>query len=181
MMETITDILASTDKTLILNFFIGITMLLIGHRVFWLFVGGMAYLYVFDKMTAVGIHPTDTIVAQSLFMGVLASLAAFFLQKFTLHFVGFFVGGVALITVMQSLGVEPSSYLFTFLAGALFGLIFFSYLFDWTMVLMSSWLGAAYLTNIITITTGKIQTPALFVLTVIGVLFQGFQLYRSKK
>ena len=156
-------------------------MLLIGHRIFWLFVGGMVYLYISEKLTVAGIYPPDTIIAYSLFMGVLASLAAFFMQKFTLRIVGFFIGGIALILIMQSLGVEPSSYLFTFLAGAMFGVIFFSYLFDWTMVLMSSWLGAAYLTSLITFQNENQQATAVLLLTLFGAIFQGYQLYKSKK
>lgn len=176
-----TDILVNADKTLILNLFIGLTMLLVGYRVFWLFVGGMVYLYISEKMTEAGTYPPDTIMAYGLFAGVFASVAAFFLHKITLGVVGFFVGGIALVSIMQSLGVEPSSYLFTFLVGAVFGVIFFSYLFDWTMVLMSSLLGAAYLTSLIPFADESQKGVALLVLTLIGALFQGYQLYKRKK
>jgi hypothetical protein len=176
-----TDIIVNADKTLVLNLFIGLTMLLVGHRVFWLFVGGMVYLYISEQMTEAGSYPPDAIMAYGLFAGVFASVAAFFLHKITLGVVGFFVGGIALVSIMQSLGVEPSSYLFTFLMGAVFGVIFFSYLFDWTMVLMSSWLGAAYLTSLAPFGDETQKGVAMLVLTLIGVLFQGYQLYKRKK
>jgi len=176
-----TDIIVNADKTLILNLFIGLTMLLIGHRVFWLFVGGMVYLYISEQMTQSGNYLPETIIAYGLFAGVFASLAAFFLHKITLGVVGFFVGGVGMVLLMQSLGVEPSSYLFTFLMGAVFGVIFFSYLFDWTMVLLSSWLGSAYLTSLIAFEDETQKGVAMLVLTLIGTLFQGYQLYKRKK
>ena len=70
---------------------LGIALLVMGRRLFWLFLGGVGFVFGFDfaeRMVHGQSHSVIIIIA--LFSGALGAMVAIFLQKFAVIVGGFF-------------------------------------------------------------------------------------------
>lgn len=128
----------------LLRLFLGISMLVMGGRLFWLFLGGVGFVFAFDfAERTIHSQPHSVILIIALFAGALGAMAAIFLQKFAVLAGGFFAGGYLLIELLKTLGVSIGDYHWLlFIAGGLAGTLLMSILFEWTLIIISSLLGS---------------------------------------
>jgi hypothetical protein len=124
--------------------FLGIALLVIGHRLFWLFLGGVGFLFGFDfAQRTMHIQPQSVILIIALFAGAVGAMVAIVLQKFAIVAGGFFAGGYLLIELLKVAGVRTIDYYwFIFVAGGLVGAVLMSVVFDWTLIILSSLIGS---------------------------------------
>ncbi len=127
-----------------LRFFLGTSLLIIGGRLFWLFLGGVGFVFAFDfAERTMHSQPHSVILIIALFAGALGAMAAIFLQKFAVLAGGFFAGGYILTELLKTLGVGTGDYHWLiFIAGGLAGTVLMSVVFQWTLIIISSLLGA---------------------------------------
>lgn len=133
--------------TNILLILLGITILLAGRRLFWLFVGVVGFVVGISLATQVFKSESElTILAIALIAGVLGGLLAVFLQRLAVEVASFVAGGYAAIIFVDLLGLTTriSSWV-PFLVGGILGAILVAALFDWALIILSSLTGAVML------------------------------------
>jgi hypothetical protein len=159
---------------------LGIMLLVMGRRLFWLFLGGLGFMFGFDFADRIiqG-QPYKVILIIAFIFGVLGALAAIFLQKFAVAAGGFFVGGYLLIEMLKILGLPTSDYHWLFfIAGGLVGAFLMSVLFGWTLIVLSSLIGSILILQ--TFHLGQPLSKFIFVcLAIVGMGIQ-FGLIRKK-
>lgn len=127
-----------------LRLLLGIAMLTMGRRLYWLFLGGVGFVFGFDLAERM-VHgqPHDVILVIALIAGVIGAALAVFLQKFALIIGGFFAGGYLLIGLLKEFGMgAPNHYWIFFLIGGIVGALLMKVLFSWTLVVLSSAIGS---------------------------------------
>ncbi len=159
---------------------LGIALLIMGRRLFWLFLGGVGFVFAFDfaEQTIHG-QPHSVILMIALFSGILGAMVAIFLQKIAVVVGGFFAGGYLLIELLKVLGVRTGDYhWFLFIAGGLVGAFLMRVVFGWTLIILSSLIGSILILQ--TFHFGQQLLKFLFIcLVILGIGIQ-FGLIRKK-
>ena len=90
----------------LIRLLLGIALLVMVGRLFWLFLGGTGFLFAFDfAERTIHNQPHSVILIIALFAGALGAMTAVFLQKFAVLAGGFFAGGYILIELLKALSV----------------------------------------------------------------------------
>ncbi len=179
----------SIDATRIL---LGVLLLAVGRRLFWLFVGAVGFvagLRFADRF----MHgtPDETVIIFSLVVGFVSAILAIALRKIALGAAGFLVGGYLLMTLLAATGQEhqfalamgnggaPLAPWLAFLVGGLLGAVLMNALFVWTLIVLSSLSGAALICE--SLQFGSQTISIIYtVLVLIGVLVQSGLIRRSR-
>ncbi len=157
----------------LLRLILGIALLVLGRRLFWLFLGGLGFVFGFDLAERT-IHnqPHNVILIIALFVGALGAMAAILVQKFAIVIGGFFAGGYLLIELLKVFGVNTGQYYWVlFIAGGLLGAVLMSVVFGWTLIILSSLIGAMLISQ--TFHLGQQLSGFLFIgLAILGIGIQ---------
>ncbi len=131
----------------ILSILVGISLLVLGRRLFWLFVGAAGFI--------VGLHaaeqflhgrPEWMLLLLAIAAGLMGALLAVFIQKLAIIVAGFFLGGYVLTRMLAEFGLAAGHpHWIIFLIGGIVGLLLVSALFDWALIVLSSISGAILL------------------------------------
>jgi hypothetical protein len=132
---------------MLLRILVGIGLLIMGRRLFWLFVGLIGFIW--------GIHlashffpgqPEWVIVAIALMAGVLGALLALLLQWLAVRLAGFLAGAYIVVSLLHVTGWGTRMDWLLFLIGGIIGTILIMVLFDWALMILSSLAGAGLIT-----------------------------------
>ncbi len=158
---------------LLFRLLLGIAMLTMGRRLFWLFLGSIGFVFGFEVAeSVVRDQPHSVLFVIALIAGVAGALLAVFFQKLAVLAGGFFAGGYLLISLLHELGIGTGHYHWVyFLIGGIVGAVLMRVLFTWTLIILSSVMGSFLIVH--TLHPGPLITRLLFVvLLVSGVLIQ---------
>jgi hypothetical protein len=163
----------------VLELGIGVLLLLLGRKLFWLFVGVIGFLsgIQFSSQFVIANSQIGVIVI-ALTLGLLGAIMAIFAQHVVVILAGF-LAGVHLVTRVLTLYNWQTDHYFWLLGltGGILGAILALMLLDWALIILSSLIGA----NLISQTLPFEQGPAtLFVIVVAisGILIQSRLLQR---
>ena len=173
----------SIDATRIL---LGTLLLLLGRRLFWLFVGVVGF--VGGLQLAERVLPgqsEDVVIVFSVVIGLLAAVLAIVLRRVALGVAGFLAGGYLLTqfltTALPATNPENTATLapwVVFLVGGLVGAVLMNVVFDWTLIVLSALGGAALICKCIHGLNTQIMTAIFTGLSLFGVLAQAGLLRR---
>lgn len=160
-------------NTQLFNLIIGILLLCLGRKLFWVFVGLMGFLAGMHLASQYLRSESEVLIlAVGLAMGVLGALLAIFLQHAAVLLAGFLTGGhlaVTLFNLHQTASGE--SFWWLFLIGAVLGAILALLLLDWALIVLSSLAGASFISQSLPFDTPVIWV-AFVALAIAGVLIQ---------
>jgi hypothetical protein len=128
-------------------FILGFTLLLFGRKLLWLCVGGIGFAAGMALASHLfHAHSESVRVIIALGSGLAGAILAFFLQRIAVGFAGFIAGAYAAyaLVVQFHQGSEQSVWLWV-LVGGILGSIILLMAFDWTIVILSSLTGAAFI------------------------------------
>jgi hypothetical protein len=151
----------------------GALLLLLGRRLFWLFVGVVGFFtayYLFLTYYAGGTPLVRTVLA--VLVGVLGALLAIFMQRLAAAIAGFFVG-VYLAAGFLGVGtahVTGTNALVLLVAGVVAALLAVM-LFDPALIVLSSLAGASLLVEGLRL-AGNVRLVAWAVLAAVGIAVQ---------
>jgi hypothetical protein len=163
---------------------LGLLSLLLGKRLFWLFAGIVGFALGWWLMGFIN-HDIWRVLAGVVVGLILAGLSRF-LGKWAIRIVAAVAGFVILPLLLGNLGMLGgiSEFLWA-VVGAILGLVSAMFLADWTLIFLSSILGAGLILNgvqafMIAAQLGQVFSEAVraivgFILIVVGVLFQARQ------
>ncbi len=158
---------------------VGIALLLFGRRLFWLFLAGAGFA-VGAALSVTFLQGQSEAVrlGAAVLLGVLGALVAFKAQKIAVGLGGFLAGaylGNALWIAFQF----PVPGWVAPIVGGILGAILMAALFNWTLIALSSLLGAALIVQHVVIPPPW-PIAAFFGLVVVGLAFQSRGYARRK-
>ena len=119
---------------------LGAALLTMGRRLYWLFLGGVGFVFGFDVAKQI-VHgqPHTVILIIALCAGVAGALLAVFFQKIAILAGGFIAGGYLFIELLKELGKGPGNYyILLFILGGVTGALLMKVLFRWTLIVLST-------------------------------------------
>jgi len=157
----------------IIYIILGIVLLMLGRKLFWLFAGTMAFVFGIElvPLFLTG-QPRYVIWIIALVLAIIVLVLAFLAQKIGLGIAGFAAGGYVALSIINELKYNiPWLPWLVFTLGGLIGVVFITVLFDLALVVLSSLCGAFL---IIQVTEFNLYlTKILFVfLACIGIVTQ---------
>jgi hypothetical protein len=159
---------------------IGVVILFFGRRLFWLCVAAVGFAAGVEIAPQL-VHEPSSLVALivALLFGVLGALLALFLQKVAIAVLGFLAGGKLACAIAAAFFVHYAHYsTIIFIAGGIIGAILLLVLFDWALIVVSSFIGAYLIESAIVLPpTGS--TLVFVGLAIIGIIAQGASFRRT--
>jgi hypothetical protein len=124
---------------------VGVALLLLGRRLYWLFVGLAGFAVGFLLSTRLfGAEPGWGALAVAVVVGLAAALLAVLFQKLAVTLAGFVAGGVLMLRGLGEMGHPTSGWWWLLvLAAAIVGAVITRWLFEAGLIVLSSLLGAA--------------------------------------
>ena len=164
----------------VLELLAGIVLLLLGRKLFWVFVAVVGFLSGIELTSQ--FFPAESrlvILTIALATGLLGAILAIFLQHVIVVFAGFLAGGHLVIRFLSSLSWQSNQYYWLlFLLGGIVGGLLALLLLDWALIILSSLMGATLINQ--TLFLGHATNTLSFVaLAVVGILVQS-QLIRRR-
>jgi hypothetical protein len=165
----------------IVGLLVGAAILLLGRKLFWLFVAAIGFALGAEIAPRIIHQPSPLItLVIAIGLGILGALLAVVLQKFAVAVSGFLAGGWFAVGVYAFLAGHMRNVEVVFLVGGILGAILLLALFDWVLILFSSLVGARLIAMTIVLPqTGR--TILFIVLVVIGIAVQGSMLSPAKR
>ncbi len=154
-----------------LNLAVGLVLLCLGRRLFWLFVGAAGFVTgLLAGQELLQGRPEWVGLLVALLAGIIGALLAVFLQKLAIAAAGFLFGGYVLMSLALAVGNAPLGWL-AFLIGGIVGAVLVLAVFDWALIILSSLAGATLVVGSFAMERG---TGALLflVLAIIGSVIQ---------
>ena len=161
----------------LLQVMVGVMMLTLGRRLFWLFVGVLGFMFAFQTAQQYfGGQPVWIAWVAALLCGVAGALLAVFFQALAVILGGFAAGSTISAHLAVLLGFEPAPAIV--LLGGAAGAVLLYVLFDWALIGLSSAAGAALAVHALNLKPGA--GMLLFaVLVAAGILIQAAWFRRS--
>lgn len=155
---------------------LGSLLLLMGRRVFWLFICGVGFFAGFQLGTILFFeHPAWVRLLMGAGAGALGVVVMIFMQRVAVVYAGFLAGGYLLNSVWFMLGLPwRLPILLLYFIGGVLGAVISYQLFDQVLIIMSSLVGAVFIIEAIDVVPGW-QLFLFALLTVVGVMVQSRQ------
>jgi hypothetical protein len=140
-----------------LNVLVGVALLVLGRRLFWLFVAGLGFVVALQLATQFmpgGATSTPAMVI-ALVIGVIGALAARFIQRLAVRLAGFLSGVVLALTVIQWFNLDLGLWIWAVaLIAGLIGMLVAAWAFGGALVFLSSAVGAGLIAVNLDISSG---------------------------
>lgn len=166
----------------ILSILIGILVLTLGRKLFWLFVAvvGFAFGASLGSQFFQG-QPDWVILIIALGAGLLGALLALFLQNVAIALAGFIGGGYIALYLVNALGwgTPGGSTWLPFLIGGVIGVVLMIALFDWALIVLSSLIGAGLTVQAIPLRR-PIEGLLFIILLIVGIAVQASLMGRDR-
>ncbi len=158
---------------MILRLAVGAALLVLGRKLFWLFVAAVGFAAGWTVMSdLLHVQPEWLALVIALAAGVLGALLATFVQKIAIGLAGFLAGAFLAtgLVSMLNLAAAPWAWL-AFIVGGILGALLLGAAFEWALVGLSSLAGAMLVANALELSS-TMHLLVLVGLFVLGVIIQ---------
>lgn len=155
---------------------VGLLLLLLGRRLFWLFVAAAGFLAGVEVAPMILPHQTELFtLLVAIGLGIVGALLAIFLQKVAVAIAGFAAGGYLASALSGPLlggtGASHPGTWILFVIGGILGAVLMIVFFNWALIIFSSMEGAHLIIR--GLPTLRHHLPILFIiLAIIGIAVQ---------
>ena len=133
---------------IIFDLIFGFLLVFAGRNLFWLCVGIVGFLIGVQCATSLGYSNAGMAMLLAFALGCLGALLAIGFEWFMVIFgVGFLGGGYLLMKIFPSASQQDAYSWLIFVVGGIVGLCLMVIIFDWTLIIISSLLGATLIVN----------------------------------
>lgn len=157
---------------------LGLALLFLGRRLFWLFVGAVGFAlgaFVATQLIEAGNVLTILIALGGGLVGILLAL---FLQSLAIGLAGFVAGALILQRLIELIGLDVGQWNWVVLIiGGIVGAVLAGLLFDWALIILSSLTGAGLLLQPLDL-AAPWDLVAFIGLALVGILAQSVILRR---
>jgi len=156
----------------LIKLLLGIIMLTMGRRLFWLFIGAGGFILGFDIAEHMFPHlPHGATLIIAVIAGLISAVAAVTFQKVAIYVGGFWAGGYLLIQVLTEFGIHIRHHWLPFIAGGIMGAILMNLAFSLALIVLSSLFGAILIVQALHLSAGRTSIP-FFLLCALGIAMQ---------
>jgi hypothetical protein len=161
----------------IINIIIGVMLLTLGRKLFWLFVGCIGFAAGFHYAPLWWHVQSDLILlVLALITGILGAILAIFFQKVAIALAGFAAGSYITVNVMGLFGWTAGSLIWLpYVIGGLIGAIILFIVFDWALIILSSFAGSSVIVQSIEL------GPQFEIWVFFGLIILGFAIQFATK
>ena len=167
------DFFLTNPGTQIISILIGIVVLTLGRKLFWLAVGVVGFILGLSLVVRyMGGQPDWVILVTALVAGGIGALLAVLVQKVAAGVAGFLLGGYIAVWLLQlfELDLNQWAWLF-FIIGGIIGIILILSLLELALIILSSLAGATLIVQAIPFSS--LVAGLLFLtLLVVGIVIQ---------
>ena len=155
---------------------VGSLLLLMGRRLFWLFVSGLGFFAGFQLATVLLLSQPDWMkIVLGVFAGALGVVIMIFMQKVAIVYAGFFAGGYLLNSLWFMLGIPIRlPILLLYCIGGVLGAVMSYLLFDQALIILTSLVGAVFIIESVDVLPSW-QMLLFVLLTGVGIIIQSRQ------
>ena len=165
----------------IINFLFGGSLLILGRKLFWLFVAAAGFFTGWQIGARVVGGPPWLGIVVGIFFAIAGALLAMFLKSIAIGVAGFLMGGAILMSLAGFIGLDQGLVGWViYIVGGIGGVILINMFFDWALIILSSLGGASLIVQGLGM-DGVVRLLAFVALQVFGLIFQSRQLAREKK
>ena len=164
----------------IVGVIIGVVILFFGRKLFWLCVAAAGFAVGVEIAPLLVNEPSSLLaLVVAIVFGVLGALLALFLQKVAITILGFVAGGKLATAIAAAFFVQYVQYsTIIFVVGGIIGAILLLALFNWALIVVSSFIGAYLIQSAIVLPpTGS--TLVFIGLAIVGMFVQATSFRRS--
>jgi hypothetical protein len=125
-------------------FFLGVILLTMGGRLFWLFIGVVGFIFGYDFAGTLLAHqPHYVVEVVALLVGLICAVLAVYLQKFAIAIAGFLAGGHLFPQLFAMLGFAAAHqyHWLLYIVGGIIGAVLMLLTFQFALILLSSLIG----------------------------------------
>jgi hypothetical protein len=157
---------------------LGVILLLLGRRLFWLLVGVVGFVAGLNLAPLlVTDQPAWAILLIALLAGLVGSVLAAFMQRLMVALAGFLAAGYILTQLLAYFQIDLGGIAWlVFLLGGALGAVLASVTFDWALVILSSLTGATLLVDglsrLVPGFDGTLSALLILILFIVGIAFQ---------
>ena len=157
----------------ILQIVFGLAMLILGRRLFWVFVGSMGFITATEyAVTSLPGQPEWAVVLIGLVAGIIGALLAVFFQAGAIALAGILGGGYLGLQLTRYFDVTSQlAHTIAYVIGAILGLILFLVMFESALIAISSFAGSYILVQQFEL-TGAFFWLVLVIFAFFGVVVQ---------
>ena len=181
MPDRILEIINGAGTTLAFQIAVAVALLMLGRRLYWLFVAGVGFVVTMGLATEYLETPEEWMtLALAIAVGLAGALLAIFLQKLAVAIAGFAAAAYFAYAVAETIGLGGSLQIVGVLVVGVLGAIFASVVFDWALILLSSLTGGVLLVDAFDLE----PTLALVVMVIVaiaGISIQANMLHRDRR
>jgi hypothetical protein len=151
---------------------VGLLLLLLGRKIFWLFVGLAGFLCGFQGVQIFFPDQAALGFVFGLLVGVVGVFVAVFFQRISFAMGGFFAGGYLSLVFCSHLGIEEPSKVVFFIVGLIAAIVAFMWM-DWAIILLSAFAGAGAIVVNMALLSPPWSFLVFLLLVLIGCVVQG--------
>lgn len=156
-----------------IKIFAGLALIVFGRKIFWLFVAAVGFVAALTLLPKIFPDASGwTALAIGIAGGVVGALLALFLQRVAVAVAGFAGGGLFLVNLVEMFHIQTgSNYWIPLIVGGIIGAGLMMLIFDWSLIILSSGLGAYLLVSELHLSE-NMELVALIIVFVIGIAVQ---------
>jgi len=164
----------------LINILIGIFLLTLGRKLFWLFVGFIGFAVGFHYASSVlNLQSQVLLIGLAALTGIVGAVLAVFFQKIAVGLAGFAGGGYIALNLINLLGVRLDQLIWLpYLVGGFIGMLLLFFIFDWALIVISSLTGATVIVQAVMLSSGLKQIVYV-ALVIMGIVIQTFWYRKS--
>jgi hypothetical protein len=165
-----------------INIMVGFFLLLLGRRLFWVFVAVIGFLWGMALAAQWMANESQWVmIVVGLIAGLIGAALAMLFQRIAIGVAGFLAGSYLAAYLLPLLWVDPGQFTWSLsIIAGIIGAVLFFVIFDWALIVLSSLIGASMI--------GQAATPdpqnqmlIFLILLVIGIFVQAGMLRRSQR
>lgn len=123
---------------------LGALLLVFGRKLFWLFVAAAGFVIGFTYAPGIlGVQSENSALVVGLMCGVVCGVIALFIQKIAISAAGFAATGFLAMNYSEAIfHLTGDLRWIVFVAAGILGALLVHWVFDWTLIVVSSFVGA---------------------------------------
>jgi hypothetical protein len=161
------------DIPSLMHLVVGLTLLSVGYRLFWLFVGCVGFAAGYSYADALLSSESGLLILLfALMIGFVGALLAVFLQRLSIGLAGFFGGGYIALNILHLFGIKAEQLSMPMaILGGILGAVLLFLVFDWALIFLSSVVGALLVVQALTLKP-EIEIGLFLALFIAGAILQ---------
>lgn len=153
---------------------IGIAMLILGRKFFWLFTGGIGFYIGYTLAPKILPSQSENVILViAVVMGLLGIFLSILVKSAAISIAGFAAGAYVVYSLIPMISFNLGNYYWlVIIIGGILGAVLAGTMFDWALIILTTACGAILIATTLNLTF-PLSAVVLVVLFLIGLIVQG--------